>query len=440
MFVEPAAFARLGYGADRTTDAQTWDTISAPRAEPVRFRGDTLTAEVGRHAGLGRATTEPPFRRGTRATLGVDYYAADGVVRSAALGKLRLAAGGGERLTAPVLCRDDCNLVRITLTPDGPMEGILPLAHFAAGTAQSAEPILLQTAERWASVPSNDPTDQLTVNPGDGGPSLTVRSAGGPLAAQDRWVPISVPVLLAAGARLESRPTVSAPDGSQLAITPVAQTGNAVPGELDGVAVADLGSALRAGRGRAGPESAVQLWVSEAGLGRLAEIEKTMTEAGIRVLDVRMAENARLANRTTAAALSAQIAPGLAALAGLFAGLGIALTIVSQQSVLGRDLAALHRAGLRRTTVTRAATATYLLPGLLAVLLGAAAGTAGCLLVIPELPMLANPHPAIQSDLRPHLVPLAASVALAAGVLTAVVLLGVRRLTRGSGIETLEDR
>jgi hypothetical protein len=440
MFVEPAAFARLGYGADRTTAADTWAAISAPRVDPVQFRGDIITAQVGRHDNLGRATTEPPISRGTQAELGITYYAADGVVRTADLGRVALAAGGGERLTAPVLCRDGCNLVRITLTPDGPMEGTLPLTSFAAGAAPGGRPIALQTAERWSFVPSNDSTDQLAVNPGNGGPALNVRSAGGPLAVQDAWVPVTLPVLLAAGERLESKPTVAAPDGSQQAVTPVAETADAVPRELDGVAVADLESVLRAGRGASGLETEVQVWASDAGLRRLGELEQMLDAAGIRVVDVRLAEDARSANRTTAAALSAQIAPGLAALAGLFALLGVALTVFGQQSVLGRDLAALQRAGLRRATVHRAATATYLVPGLLAVLLGAAAGTAGCLLVIPELPMLADAHPAIHDDVRPRLLPLAGTVALAAGALTAVVLFSVRRLSRGPGIDTLGER
>jgi putative ABC transport system permease protein len=164
-------------------------------------------------------------------------------------------------------------------------------------------------------------------------------------------------------------------------------------------------------------------------LSRLPELEQTMTAAGVRVLSTQTADELRTANRATAAALSARIAPGLAVLAGVFAGLGVALTVSSQRSVLGRDLTALRSAGVDASTVHRAAILTYLWPGLLAVVLGAAAGTVGSALVIPELPMLADPRPAIHNDLRLRLVPLAGCVALAAGALTAVVLLSVRRLS-----------
>jgi hypothetical protein len=119
MFVEPAAFSALAYGADRTAGPERWAAIAAPRVDPVSFRGDTVTAQVGRHDDLRRTNPDPPVSSGTRAALGVDYRAADGIVRSLALGQVDLAAGGGQRLTRPVLCRDGCTLLRITLTPDG---------------------------------------------------------------------------------------------------------------------------------------------------------------------------------------------------------------------------------------------------------------------------------------------------------------------------------
>jgi hypothetical protein len=253
-------------------------------------------------------------------------------------------------------------------------------------------------------------------------------------------VPITLPVMVAAGTRLDAAPTVAAPGGMPQPIIPVAETVDAVPGQLDGVAVADLESALRAGHGAAGPESSVQLWVAEGALNRLDELEAAMTESGIRVVETRIAEQARSANQSAAAALSAQIAPGLAVLAGVFAVLGIALTVSSQRPVLGRDLISLRLAGLQPATVHRAVTATYLWPGLLAVVLGGVAGAAGCLLVIPELPMLADPHPAIRYDVRPRLLPLVASLTLAAGVLTSVVLLSVRRLSGGSDLDESSDR
>jgi putative ABC transport system permease protein len=438
MFIEPGAFPRIAYGADRSTDAATWQRISAPRVEPVTFRGDSISARIEPHPDLGRTSPDEPIRTGTRAELGIDYLSPDGTLHSLALGQLRLSSGGGVRLQRPISCQDGCRLLRITLRPDGPMEGRLPLTSLQIRRAGVTQSVDLGPAGRWQSVPTAVPDDQLRLEPHNGGLILTTRSGGGPLAVQQAWVPLVLPVLVAARARLPTDPTLAAPDGSQLAIDPVVRAVDAVPNQLQGVAVADLESALRAGEGKAAPDTAVQVWVAERAVGRLSELERAMAEEGVRVISTRTAEQAVVANGVTASALSGRLAPGLAALAAVFAGLGVALTISSHRSVLGHDLAALRLAGLRYATVRRAATLTYLWPGLLAVILGSLAGAVVCPLVIPELPMLADPEPAIHADLRLRPIAFLGCVLAGAGALTCVVLVSVQQLYRGYVVDQLK--
>ncbi len=444
MFVEPAGFAAVAYGTDRTTDPATWGRLSAPAVDPVTFTGDSLTVQIGGHGQLGQTEQapvtdleDPVTRTGRRAELAVEYLSADGTRRSSTLGSAQLAASNGERLRGAVLCRDGCRLLQVIGRPDGPMVGALPLSALTVEQDGRTEPVDLGPADRWQRLPSSNLDDQLTFRQAGGGLVFDVWSNGAAFGVQHAWVPLALPVLVAEDARIETAPTLAAPDGSPLAIEPVARSLDAVPGSRQAVAVGDLEAVLRAGHARVTSPTTVQIWVSAAGAGRLDQLRQALTEDGSTVTSTRTAADAAAATRGTASALSAQIGPGLASLAGIFAGLAVALTMSAQRPVLSRDLAALRLAGVADGTVRRAAAVTYLRPGLAAVLAGAVAGTLGCVLVVTGLPMLADPLPAIHADLRLRLPALAGSVALAAGVLTGVVLLGIRRLDRGSGPDRL---
>ncbi len=437
MFVEPAAFAEIAYGADRAADPSNWQRIRAPQVNPVTFTGEAVSARIAAHPNLGRKSDDPTIPAGTRVDLGIDYLSPDGTVRSLALGQLRLSAGGGERLQEPISCQEGCRLLRITLDPDGPMEGSLRLTSLETRLAGVTQSIDLGPADGWPYAPTANSSDQMRLEPRQDGVLLTARSQGGPLALQQAWLPLVLPVLAAADARIPTVPTLGAPDGSQLKIDAVVRAVDAIPGELQGVALGDLESALRDGRGAAAPDTTVQIWVSRAAIGRLGELERAFADNGIKVTGARTVEQAVRANRLTAAALSGQLAPGLAVLAGVVAGIGVALTVSSHRPVLGHDLAALRLAGLRSATLQRAATVTYLVPGLLAVVLGSLAGALGCALVISQLPLLAEPESAIRADLGLRPGALLSCVLVAAGAVATVVLLSVRWLHRGYGVDQL---
>lgn len=441
MFVEPAAFPAVAYGADLTTDAATWARLAAPRVDPLDFTAEALTAQIGAHPRIGRTTDPltPPVRTGRRAELIIDYLDTGDVRRSTTIGALSLAASDGQRLRRPIPCQTGCRLLRIAIEADGPMEGRAPITLLGSVGGSQAVPIDLGPADRWSVVPPANPDDRLELTAGGGGLVLTTTSVG-TAAVQRTWVPLVPPVLVAADARAETLPTLSAPDGTQVAVDPVASAVDAVPQQLSGVAVGDLESMLRAGyAARLGARVLVEVWVAPDAVGRLPELTDALAEQGVAVVRTRTSADAVVTSRSTASALSGQIGPGLAVLAGVFAALGVALTVASQRSVLGRDLAGLRLAGLRETTGRRAATSAYLVPGLLAVLAGTLAGAVGCALVVPDLPIRADPQPAIAADLRLHVAALAGTVALAAGVVTVVVLWSVRRLVRSFGLDRLRE-
>lgn len=437
MFVEPAAFARIAFGADRTTGTAGWQRIAAPQVAPVRFAGSTFVVQVGRHGRLGRTSVYLGSRQGRRADLSIDYVSPLGQVVSLPLGSLSLNAEGGEQFRRPIECEGGCRLLRITLEPDGPMAGPLPLTVFGTESAGIARPLDLGPVDQWPSVPTTSPDDRLGLKLRGNGMVLDATTEGLPLTVQSAWVPLVLPVLAASDVAAESDPTVAAPDGSPLAIDPVVRAVDAVPGQLAGVVLADLGSALRASGGEAASTTAVQIWVSGTAADRRADLERALVQAGSTVVGTQTVAEAMAANRITASALSGQIAPALAALACGLAALGITLTVSAQRPVLGRDLAALRVAGVRSSTLRRGTTLAYLVPSVLAVLAGAAAGAVGCGLVVGGLPMLADPQPAIRPDLRLRPVPLAGCLVLAAGVLATAVLLSVRRLYRDSESEQL---
>ena len=185
-----------------------------------------------------------------------------------------------------------------------------------------------------------------------------------------------------------------------LPISQVIETVDAVPGQLSGVAVADLEVARRlgpAGRRRpdhraalAGADGARIDWPKCSGPWPI----KASWSAG----STRLAA-AEQADRYTATALTGRIAPGLGVLAAMLLVLGIGLTAAGRRGVLVGELAALRLGGLSRATSSRATLVATVGPALLAVVVGAAAGAVGSALVIRSLPLLPNAQSAIRVDL-----------------------------------------
>lgn len=431
MYVEPAGFQRVALGADLVTGPETWARIVAPAVDPVTFTGSTVTAEVAAHEALGRTGTgDMAARTGTRADLGLDYLDAAGTPRSVVLGRLDLAAGPAQRFGRAVDCASGCRILRITLTPNGPVLGELRLVSLAASTNSSTRPVDLGLANRWQ--PGTAPGASLRAQPGPSGLTLRVDSGGNAVAVQHAWLPLVMPVLVAADVGTDADPTLAGPDGRPLRIDPVARAKDAVPRELDGVAVGDLTTVRRDGVRPGLSQADVEIWLSPAALDRLDEVTAGLERRGVSVLRVDTVQQAGAAQRSTAAALTGQIAPGLAGLAAVFAALGIALAISGQRAALARNLAALRLAGLPEPTLRRPVLLVYLGHAFLAVVLGALTGSLGCVLVIDSLPLLPDAPPAIRLDLGLRPGPLLVTVAAMLTVVVVAVLLGVRRVWRGT--------
>lgn len=438
LFTEPLGFAHVAYGASQAAADEAWAAVAAPRVDPVSVTGDAVVVETGPHPDLGRTAGDSPVVTGTQAELRMDYLTSDGRLRSQRLGQLRLAAGGDQRFRQRVACSGGCRLIRITLAPNGPMAGSVPLTTVAISRSGVEQAVDLGAADSWPTVPPADPDDSLQLRRRGGSLSLEARSGGGQVAVQQAWVPTVLPMMLARDVQLGALPTVAAPDESLLPIRAVARAADAVPRELSGVAVADLASVLRAGAGSVAPGNRVQVWVGPAAVGHLGEVQRGLAASGIRVVSTATLAEALFAQHNTASALTGEIAPGLAVLAGVFAALSVALTVAGHRAVLGRDLAALALAGVRGARLRRAVVLTYLAPGVLAVVLGSAAGTAGSALVVGSLPLLPDVTPAIHNDLGLHVGAVAGCVGAALVVLVAVVTVSVHALSRGSTIDQLQ--
>ena len=410
----------------------------APAVEPVDFAADAVTMTIGAHAPLGRTTEGYGLpRTGTKAAIGIVYVSSDGDRHSVPLGDVPLGSDGARRLQRPVDCGAGCHLLQITIAPNGPMSGALPVTGLLAQRSGGDRPVDLRTPDEWAPVPTAVAGATVQVAQGQRGLVLTVSSGGGPVAVQHAWAPVVFPVLAAADVDLEADPVVASPDGSPLMVQTVRTAEDAIPRELSGVVVGDLASVLRTGPGSVVPQAAVQVWLSAAAAPRLPEVVEALDADRLPVIETNTLAPLLEAQRTTASALTAVITPALAALALALAGLGIALTVAGQRSALARDLAALHLAGLDQPRLGRALIRGYLWPALAAVVLGAAAGAVGCVLVIGGLPLLADPSPAIHTDLGLRTVPLVACLVGASVVVAVVALLGVYGVLRDGRIDRL---
>lgn len=423
MFVEPHIFARLAMGAALTADQQDWEAISPPPIAPIELRGSSVELSVGGHGDL-RATEDD--HTGTFADIGLDLLTTQGRPISIQLGRIRLAPGPAQRLREPVDCVGGCRLLRITIEPDGPVDGTVWLTGLR--TEQDGRPVSLDLGqnEAWQPLPPQAPNTETISGSAAGGLQLTVRTGGTPGGVQHAWLPGLVPVLDASGGRLDTNPTIAAPKGSPLSIHPVAVADDAVPRELTGVAVADLASVLRAGTGPAGDRTSVQVWLFDA--TRSSEITRGLLDQGIRIIRTDQLSAAVEAQRTTAAALTALVIPGFVGTAGVLAALGVALVMTGQRGVLARDLAGLAVAGTRRRVLRRSVHAAYLIPGLLAVTTGVVAGALGGALVVDDLPLVPDAPAAISIDRALHLDALGLCLAASAVVVGIVVLLGTHRL------------
>ncbi len=427
MFVEPNIFAHRALGAGLTVGQPDWDAISAPPIAPIELRGDSVELSVGAHGDL-RATEAN--RTGTSAAVGLELLTARGRPLRLQLGRMPLAPGPAQRLRQPVDCADGCRLLRITLEPNGPMDGTVSLTGLHAVQNGRPMPVNLGQGESWQSLPVQTPNTEVARSSAPGGLQLTVRTGGTPGGVQHAWLPGLVPVLDAGNGRLGTNPTIAAPDGSPLSVHPVAAADDAVPRELTGVAVADLDSVLRGGAGPVGDRTSVQVWLFDA--ARTSEITRGLLNHQIRIIGSDQLSAALAAQRTTAAALTAGVIPGFVGAAGVLAALGMALVMAGHRGVLARDLVGLAVAGTRRRTLRRSVYAAYLVPGLLAVASGVVAGALGCALVIADLPLVPDAPAVIGIDRALHLEALAWCLAGSAAVVGIIVLLGTHRLAARS--------
>ena len=454
MFVEPAAFAALAFGAERAAGPGDWQRIAAPTTRPVDLSGDTLSLTIGPHGALGGTADGDPARVGRRAVVGLGYLDAAGTRRTLNLGTITLDRSGAQSLRRPIECTASCRLLQLTVAPDGPMRGALPVTALAvgpglgsgssgsgsSGSVSVARSVDLGSASDWTQAPTVGPGAEVAARPGDPGLVLAVSSGGGQVAVQQAWAPAVLPVLTAEDVRLGVAPTIAAPGGTPVAVDAVARAQDAIPRELAGVAVADLEAARRNGYLTATPETSVQVWLSAAASERVDAISAELAGRGLQVTSVDRLDTALAAQRLTAAALTGAVTPLLAALALVFGSLAIALTAAGQREVLGRDLAALRLAGVADRVLRRALLRTYVWPVLVAVLAGVLAGTIGCLLVAGALPVLPDRSSAIHPDLSLRLPALALSVLGCLGVLvavaagSAVLILGRSRESPGSPV------
>lgn len=433
MFVEPAAFSRIAFGADRAADQEGWLGLRAPDIRPVQLSGDAVTVTIGAHPELGAASDGVRLERNDgSARLGVDYLTADGTRHSLSLGTVSLAADDGERLRRPIGCDGGCRLLQITVAPEGAMRGALPLVGLRTERAGAASAVALGTADEWQAVPTASPDTGVTVHEGSPGLQLVVSSGGGQVAIQHAWAPAVLPVLTAADVRPEVDPVVAAPDGSPLPIRPVRRAADAIPRQLAGVAVGDLASVLRRGSGPTTSETSVEVWVSSAAAGRLPAIVDALQRQDLAVIDIETVQPAIEAQQMTAAALTGAVAPPLAGLGLVLATVCIALTAAGQRSVLTRDLAALRLTGLHDAVVRRAMDRVYLAPNLAAAFAGTIFGALGCVLVIPALPLVPDASAAIRLDRGLDSVALAGCLLAWLVAVTIVGLLCAQRIARTS--------
>lgn len=433
MFVEPAIFAQQALGAGSTADQAGWQAISAPSIDPIELRGDQIELTVGEHEDLratvqggGTASDAGQDRTGTTARARLDLLTAQNRPLSIELGRISLAPGPSQVLRRPVDCATGCRLVRIVISPNGPMDGALPLSGLRTLHGDNPVDIDLGPPDAWQPLPLVDPNTAVASSSGTGGPELTIRTSGTPGGIQHAWLPGVLPVLDASGGRLGINPTIAAPDGSPLPIRPVGTANDAVPRELTGVAVGDLTSVLRSGPMGLGDRTSVQVWLFDPTLE--PQITRGLLDHGIKITGTDQLSAAVEAQRSTAAALTAQVIPGFVGIAGVFAALGLTLIMAGQRGVLARDLAGLAIAGTRRRTLRRSVLVTYLGPALIAILAGVAAGALGCALVVDGLPLVPDAPPVIGIDRGLHRGALVWCLAGSALIVGIAVLFGLHRL------------
>ncbi len=436
MYVEPAAFDALAYGADQAADRSVWQAIAAPSTRPVDLVGENVTMTIGAHGRLGETDPDDPTRVGGRAELGIGYLDARGGRRTLALGSVSLAAAGPQTLRRDIDCAAGCRLLQLTVAPDGPVRGELPLTAMSAGGHR----LDLGSAGDWVQPPGVGPGAEVVARPSVAGLVLAIDSGGGTVALQQAWAPTVLPVLAAEDVRLGVDPTIAAPDGTAVRVESVARARDAIPRALAGVVVGDLESARRNGYATATPETSVQVWLSAATADRVAAICAGLADRGLPVIQVDRVQSALAAQRLTAAALTGVVAPAFAVLALIFGGLAIALTAAGQQGVLGRDLAALRLAGVGDRVLRRSVLRTYVWPVVVAALAGTAIGVLGCLLVADALPVLPDRSPAIHPDLDPRPVALALSALGCLVVLVGTATFCAVRVVAGSSADRLRSR
>jgi len=408
LYVEPAAFTSLAYGALDAAPQSAWDAITAPPDERPTLIGQRLEVTVAPHG-------VDADDGGGVLTLRADYVHATGFLTSVRLGEIPVTAEGPQRLEAQIACPDACRLLGWSLDPDGAVDGEIRLTDIETTGTEGAGPVDLGGADDWPLLPGDGVDATFEGGPG----TLTFEGAGGglPFLAQHASVPGTVPVILAGDhppAADQEEPTILSPEGKVRPFHAVAVADEAIPRVLRDYAVADLATVVRRGEHRLTGRTEIQLWYAD-GVDREA-LDAELADLGVRVRPVDTVDDYAEVHESSAEALTGEVFLPAGALALLLGVLALIVSVAATWRARTRDLAALRMVGVARRTLLRSAIGMYLAIVVAATVTGVACGLLGFALAIKRTPLFTVPEPEIPLDLAPD--PLT-------GVLALVLILAV---------------
>ncbi len=442
MAVEPAAFARVagwGWAADRPPELSSRLNPSRPAA--IALRGSVVQLHL---TGISLTRRRAAFVARTRGpvSLLLRLIQTDGTPLAVPVGPIPEGTNLTANLRAPVACTGGCvlsqiSLLRATADTDTITLGAT-IARLNAGSPDALRPVALGSASTWASSTPDSPgvdssTQSIDVAAAHGGLRLVAVNGGVAATVQHLAIPIAIPAVATQGA---TPPTDqlgylsdSNIDGLIASYRPVGSL-PLVPGAGGPALLVDLDVAAVTATPQL-IDSTPQVWLSKDDPGREHTLIAALARHGVTIVSRDTTAAHRAAFAASAPAWAMQVALATALLAVVIAGLVILLTSGTSRRGRASDAAAMRLVGIRRATLTGAATIEQVAVVLVAVLVGVAAGLVGAHVALPAIPFFVSDASVPKVQLPIPWMAVAVSAVVTLAVLVAIaVLAGAEQLRR----------
>jgi hypothetical protein len=424
--VDSAAFPRVAYFPLSSPSEGDWPAIAAPRVDPLRLTGATLSGTLVSSALF---LTGPSKERVDDLRIGLRLLKADGTTEQADLSQLP-TVNGSLPFQAAVPCADGCTVTGITIAtpPGGSALGTLMLqdltvdgAPFSFGVPTSWRKV---SGSGGSLIPTADAAGNLAVNVNTSGAEPPVMASA--------WVPQPLPALVTTP---EDRLFVAAAVDDTVDMVK-AGTLPRVPGSPPGSRVVDTEGLIRRGDIDVSADN-VEVWSDDEGVLDKARAE--LRKRGVTVGELTTVQDVRAVLDASPAAWSLALSVLVGGAAVLVAMLVMVVATATTWRARATDLAALRMAGLPARSLRRMEVLAQLPVVLVGGVTGAVCGVVAAVLALPGVRQFTDPPAVDTTDFSTPWTAVVIAAVAAVVVLGALALVTARWTARRAPLSRIRE-